>query len=249
MRRHLGFSSTRPVIPSLLGSLFRETEPVANPESEAVGIAISTPLDLEVKLDDGARQAEPVNGAALSPTPVIANAEEGEEDFSLLDISDEELDLLIDKGSFPNGGPQPQVQLRDDSSDVEFTIPDSLFMDEQASETFKIEPAQSQTPSVPGFGEIEPSLEFQDYLPGLKSKPAEVPSALPDLDLSLDLPELDTGKGAAPAQFEGLSGLTRPQGGQSEDDFVIELSEDDLDSLLVELSHPPKGEAGAESKG
>ncbi len=246
-RQRFGFSGVRPAIPSLLGSLLREYEPAANPESDSVGIAMSGTLDFEEGLDGEPRQAEPANGAAAT-APVIANTEEAEEDFSLLDLSDEELDLLIDKGTFVGGDTQPANQTRGDTENAVFTISQPLSSVEPSSPVFKTEPAQTETPLASGPEEFELVLGTNDYPLELKDEPAVAPPGGLDPEFTPDPAKRAEGPNGAHAEVEALPEQAAPQCGESGDDFVIELSEDDLDNLLVKLSHPPIGEAGAESK-
>ena len=248
VRIGLGFSSATPAIPSLLGSLFRDFEPVANQESAAVAIAVSDPIYFEERLDAAPRPLERESETVATP-PALANSEEAEEDFSLLDLSDEELDLLIDNRAFVSDEMEPAIQTRADTDDVDFTIPESLSSAEPAPPVLKIEPAETETPSEPSSGEIELTFEPDDHLPESKDEPVAAASTITmDQELTLDLQELDRVPGIAASELEAFQEPGGPQNNKSEDDFVIELSEDDLDSLLMELSHPPKGEAGAESK-
>jgi hypothetical protein len=249
VRVRLGFSGATPAIPSMLGSLFRDYGPAANQVSELVAIATSDPLDFAEKLDSAPRPVELESQTVASPL-VFANAEEAEEDFSLLDLSDEELDLLIDEKAFATGDIGPAIQTRTDTDDVDFTLPECLSSSDPAPEAFKIEPAEVKMSPVPPSGDLELIFDSNDYLPQFRDEPAAAaPTITLNQELSLDLPELDRVPGVAASEFEAFQQPGGPQNCKSEDDFVIELSEDDLDSLLVELSHPPKGEVGAESKG
>ena len=211
-------------------------------------IAVPDPIYFEEGLDAAPRPLERESETLTTP-PALANSEEAEEDFSLLDLSDEELDLLIDNRAFVSDDMEPGIQTRADTDDADFTLPESLSSAEPAPPVLKMDPAETATPSEPASGEIELTFEPDDYLPESKDEPAAAaPTITMDQEFTLDLPELDRVPGIAASELEAFQEPGGPQNGKSEDDFVIELSEDDLDSLLLELSHPPKGEAGAESK-
>ena len=98
-REGLGFFAAKPAVPSLLGSLLSDYEHPVKQESGPVESEISTAFDLGDGFGGGFWQANPESGAAQAAA-AIAQPDESEEDFSLLDLSDQELELLIDKGPF-----------------------------------------------------------------------------------------------------------------------------------------------------
>jgi hypothetical protein len=248
-RQRLGFSGLRPAIPFMLGSLLRDYEPSENQESEASEVATAGSLDFEERLDDAAPGlAGPENGAAMTP-PVIAGVEKAEEDFSLLDLSDEELDLLIDRGTFENCDAQPAFETRTAADDAEFIIPESMSQAGPASPAFKIEPEVGEAQSAEGLDEFELILGPDDCLPIPEEGPSAPPPGMPDSELTLDLSQLEEEHHLAPAEIEALPEPDGQNHGESDDNFVIELSEEDFDNVLVELSRFPKDEAGVETEG
>jgi hypothetical protein len=238
VRQHLGFSGTRPAAPSLLGSLLREYDPhAAKQESAVVETIMSGPLDFEEGLDAVAGRVERDSGAAAK-APAIAPPEEAEEDFSLLDLSDEELDLLIDKGAFATGEAEVATKLPDNACDEGPSI--LAGSAGPASGVLGTEPVKVETVAELEDAEFELIFEADDYPPELKDKPAVAPAGNPNPEFTVNLPGFEERLNGDCPGFEALPEQAGPKYGEPKDDFVIELSEDDLDSLLVELSHPPK---------
>ncbi len=240
VRNQLGFSGSRPEVLSLLGSMLREHEPpAAKMESAAVDTLMSGPLDFEGGLEGGSGWAEHESEVAAKAPPV-SPPEEVEEDFSLLDLSDEELDLLIDKGAFANGEAKVAVQPPNNTNDDGSKLVAGSAA--PALEVLELEPAKAETVAKQGEGEFELIFEPDDYPPDLKENLAVAPIGNPDPnpEFTTDLPGFEERLNGDSPGFETLPEQAGPKNGELEDDFVIELSEDDLDSLLVELSHPQK---------
>ena len=105
------------------------------------------------------------------------------------------------------------------------------------------EPPASETGPVETPLSAETAHGLDDYLtpPDNKAQTASTGESIPkfigDLPgLKRELPEID------PAQFEAPPEKAEPGQDGSADDFVIELSENDLESLLKELNSTTKGE-------
>ncbi len=188
----LGFSSVKPSVPSLLGSLLGKSAPLPEPGPLSVEEPAALPtfdFEEEPEIADGFKlvDSEADGGAPGLVTAPLPESDEGEEDFSLLDLTDDELDLLIDKDQNPAERPVP---------------------------------AQVVARGGPGAGGLIPDFNI-DSLPGLSAKPEQpAPAAKP--------------AAAAPRQ---------PGEAAAEDDFVIELSEKDLQSLLTDLGEVPESDA------
>jgi hypothetical protein len=242
VREGLGFLAARPAVPSLLGSLLREhqspaqqTPPVSTPETLD---PFSLPSEMSISLDEGF-------GAQPAATALAAsNTGEVEEDFSLLDLSDEELEQLIDQDS-PDTGKREE------------TLPGDLLgisMDEYLDETFSLPETDPQSPiamtsqspsAVPAQSEAasdeEMTLNFDDFFDATDAaKPGD----------SHDLPGDSLGepawlKNEAPLtlQFEPAPEQAPRRPEESENDFVIDLSESDLDALLKRLEDDTKTKA------
>ena len=282
VRRGFGFSGAAPAIPSLLAALFRDYEPVVNMEDGTAAIAMSDPLDFEERPAVALEPAEQESRRA-APPPVIAGNVEAEEDFSLLDLTDEELDLLMDKSAFAADDEESPIQMRADTDDADFTLPEPPEIEmppEQASDKLELVfdpndylpeprdespaaaattvPEQGLPPDLPDLAEMPPEqasdkLELvfdpDDYLPEPRDEsPAAAATAVPEQELPLDLPDLAEAAAISAADFKASTGPDGPESDKPDDDFVIELSDDDLDELLIKLSHPPKDEAGAEGE-
>jgi hypothetical protein len=235
VRRGFGFSGAAPAIPSLLAALFRDYEPVVNMEDGTAAIAMSDPLDFEERPAVALEPAEQESRRA-APPPVIAGNVEAEEDFSLLDLSDEELDLLMDKAAFGGGDIGSPIQARAVADDADFTLPESLSASER--QVFKMGPEGAEAPPEAALGRFGLVLGPTDYQIEFKDEPFEAsPSLAPD-QLPPDLPELAEAPVISASEFEAFREPEEHASSNAEDEFVIELSEDDLDSLLADLSHP-----------
>jgi len=103
-RESIGFLAAKPSVPFLLGSLLSVYEAAPLPESGAVEAqtltsfnfpeeAAAPPSPIDEAGEEFSRETQ--ESAVDSPSPVAASSDVAEEDFSLLDLSDEELELLI----------------------------------------------------------------------------------------------------------------------------------------------------------
>jgi hypothetical protein len=106
---------------------------------------------------------------------------------------------------------------------------------------FEISLPEGETQSAAETAQDELALEFDDYPHGLDSEPEITPTVelIPEL--------LGDPKGLAQAhedtdEFKLGPEQAWPEPEGSIDDFVIELSENDLETLLEELRSTPKGE-------
>ncbi len=88
----------KPAVPFLLGSLLSSHEPNMQTDGAALETDTSSPYSFG-ELDDDGFQMEARETSAAETAPALVNPGRSEEDFSLLDLSDEELELLIDKES------------------------------------------------------------------------------------------------------------------------------------------------------
>ncbi|HYA40554.1 MAG TPA: hypothetical protein VEF34_04590 [Syntrophobacteraceae bacterium] len=102
-RESIGFPGVKPAVPFLLGSLLE-----SGPEPESGIAEVETLTSFRLVEEAGAPFDPGDDGVAVSPgeeavedvaqqSLPIADPEGLEEDFSLLDLSDEEIELLIDK--------------------------------------------------------------------------------------------------------------------------------------------------------
>ena len=108
----------KPQDPFSLGGLLRDYEPSVAEEKSAAAVSASPSFDFGDDLG-GFRQVEELS----VPGAPSLNPDEGEEDYSLLDLSDEELELLIDKE--PAGGAEKRPDLwMDLDSDKKASDPD-----------------------------------------------------------------------------------------------------------------------------
>lgn len=239
VRQRLGFSGTKPAVPALLASLLKEAAPPAvKQESAVVETIMSGPLDFEGGLEGGPGQMEHISGAAAM-APAIALPDDAEEDFSLLDLSDEELDLLIDKGAFATSEAKAGMQQTGNALDEGSSIIAGFDGPASAVSAIK-EPAKAETGVESVDSALDLVFEPDDYTPELKDKTAISYTGDPDPEFTIDLPGFEERLDVNEIEFEALPNQAGSTHDESKDDFVIELSEDDLDSLLVELSHPAK---------
>ncbi|MDR3568424.1 MAG: hypothetical protein P4L43_10385 [Syntrophobacteraceae bacterium] len=181
VREELGFSAVKPLAPSLLASLLRDyhTQGQQNRPETA-----PPPDPFSFQEQTGSAQPDATG--------------ESEEDFSLLDLSDAELERLIERDQSPEISmpAEADTALRD-----ELTLNFDDF-DEPVNETKPSDGLEllAHSRTAPGWSENDPplTLEFEH----------------------------------APDQ--------RPEA--SSDDFVIDLSESDLDALLKRLEDNSEGE-------
>ena len=106
-RDGLGFFAAKPAVPSLLGSLLSDYEHPVKQDSGPVENEISTAFAIGDGFGGGFWQADQESTAAPQAATAVAHPDGSEEDFSLLDLSDQELELLIDNG--PSASPQQEI--------------------------------------------------------------------------------------------------------------------------------------------
>lgn len=176
------FSTVRPSVPSLLGSLLNETPPTAKAPSPAADIETYHSFELQGEIP----------GALGEEFMIESGTCDTEEDFSLLDISDEELELLIEQDSLESN----------DKQDI-----------------------QSASSGIAMVQEVDTSSDG-------------------DLELSLDdffemenetLADNQQGLTAASRGGPPTPPAEAARSNDSMDDFVIDLSESDLDDILKRL--------------
>jgi hypothetical protein len=239
-RNGFGFSGAKPAVPFLLGSLLSVYETPTHVESTVVETEVSTPFSFAEGVGDGFRLEKPETRTVETASAVV-NPSESEEDFSLLDLSDEELELLIDKESL-RSGEMEAIPPESDRGGTTNREPEPLLAAEPAPSPVKIPPREGETPSATGAAQDELVLEFEDYRHGLDSEPEITPilaEPIPELNgvpRGLEKEPEDT------VEFKRGSEQARPQPDDATNDFVIELSENDLDTLLEELRSTPKGD-------
>ncbi len=233
-REGLGFFTTKPAVPSLLASLLSDYEHPAKQDSGPVENEISTAFAIGDGFGGGFWQANPESGAPQAAT-AVAHPEDSEEDFSLLDLSDQELELLIDNGPFAD--PQQGIVQGSSSDDSGVSVSDFLLPAEQEPPVFETGPVETPLSTGTAHG-------LDEYLtpPDNKAQTAPTGELIPEFigelpGLKREVPE------SAPAEFGALPEQAGPKPDGSTDDFVIELSETDLESLLKELNSTTKGEA------
>ncbi len=232
VREGFRFFTGKPAVPSLLGSLLSGYESPTQVESTVVETEMSTPLHFGEEIGFGFRREEPESRAAETASAVV-NPDESGEDFSLLDLSDDELELLIDKES---------LESRSDGGGTGNRVPEPLLADEPAPSAFEISLPEGETPSAAGAASYELAQEFDDYPQGFKREPEITPT----LELVPELVGGPTGLkewAEDPAEFIPGPEQPWPLPNDSTNDFVIELTDNDLDALLEELSSTPKGAA------
>jgi hypothetical protein len=232
-REGLGFLAAKPAAPSLLGSLLSDYEHPVKQDSAPVENEISTAFAIGDGFGGGFWQANQESQAPAAAA--VADPDESEEDFSLLDLSDQELELLIDNGPFSSS--QKETAPESGSHDAGVSV--SEFFPAAEQEPLTLEAGPVETPLAAGN-----THGIDNYLtpPDNKAQTAPtgelIPKFIGDLPgLKRELPNID------PAQFEAPPEQAEPKPDGSTDDFVIELSENDLESLLKELNSTTKGEA------
>ncbi len=241
-RDGFGLLAAKPAVPFLLASLLSNYEPPAQSGDTLVEAEKLTTFGFAEGAGNGFRQDKPEIGAEEAAS-AIAGPDGSEEDFSLIDLSDDELELLVDKEYLGSGG--MDAVLEEAEKDTNGTGKPSsgpLSAGEPVASALEISPPDGQTPSAAGPvpGEAIPNLD--DFPRGFESEPESAPT-LEQVPESIGDPVGLNESPEAPAQFKPESRQARPQPGDSADDFVIELSENDLESLLEELGSTPKGKA------
>jgi len=233
MREGLGFFAAKPAVPSLLGSLLSDYEHPVKQESAPAESEISTAFALGDGFGGGLWQTNPGMSAAQATAAIAqpdASGEEEEEDFSLLDLSDQELELLIDKGPF--AGSQQETAPGNNSSDAVLSTSEFFSQAEQEPPALETKPAETALAAETTQG-LDNYLTPPDSSAQTASTGDLIPKVIGDLPgLKREVPESAPEQSAAPLEQAG-----------AKDDFVIELSENDLDSLLKELNSNTKGEA------
>ncbi|MGO9312690.1 MAG: hypothetical protein ACLQDI_08135 [Syntrophobacteraceae bacterium] len=229
-REGLGFFAAKPAVPSLLESLLSDYEHPIKQESAPVESEISTAFD---GFGGGLWQTNPGSGAAQATTAIAKpdeSEEEEEEDFSLLDLSDQELELLIDKG--PLESPEQEIVIGSSSNDAVLSTMEFFAQAEQKPPAFETSPVETPLKTETAHG---PDSAAQTASTG-----ELIPKFIGDLPgLKREVTESDPEQFVAPPEQAGP--VPEPDG--STDDFVIELSENDLDSLMKEMNGTTKGKA------
>lgn len=234
-REGLGFAAARPAAPALLGSLLRDSQPTAPQDDHAADteayISFGTQEEISGALNEGF-----VSAPAEAARPV-ADPVETQEDFSLLDLSDEELELLIEQDASEQGEKE-QIEptaLADGEGD---TYPQELpSSPEEVSASLEIAMPEEPEASPVASPVEEPLLSFEDFLE----------TDTPDrLDLAADSSEAqerpDSDKGPSP-ELEHAVEHSEARPGDPEKEFVIDLSESELDALLERLEGDTKRKA------
>lgn len=223
IRDGLGFSAARPAVPFLLRSLIKNgadsVEQDSTPEKEPG----SSSFEFEEEFGGGFQIVH--ENEAQSEPEAIPNPDEGEEDFSLLDLSDEELELLIDKKPDQASGKQPDLWLEPEAAgDVTTPAP-------APARDFAFGQAGNE-------GQVKESAFDLDF--DLNMPPATAAKS-PDSGIELGMP-------AAPASEAPQAEVAGQKQQEIEDDFLVELSEDDLETLLMDLDgKKPEGEKPKEA--
>jgi hypothetical protein len=181
-REGFRFATVRASVPSLLGSLLNETPPAAKAPSPAADTETYHSFEYQGEIP----------GALGEEFTIESGTCDTEEDFSLLDISDEELELLIEQDSLESND---QQEIQSDSGGI------AMVQEVDTSSNGELEL------SLDDFFEMENETKA-DNQPGLTAASPGVP-AMPPAEAA--------------------------QSNDSTDDFVIDLSESDLDDLLKRL--------------
>ncbi len=210
-REDLGFSSVKPAVPSLLGSLLRDFQAQRTKPSDASENFAA--FSLKPEAGDALNEVFRIEHDDVAG--VVADAGDTEEDFSLLDISDEELELLIE-----SPGDSPKEKTRSTGQTV--SPSQSIAMPVLAEES----PDDALTLSFDDFDETENETTTLDLSADTLGEPAWLQNE-PPLTLEFEHAE------EHPAR--------RPE--ESGNDFIIDLSETDLDTLLKRLEDNSKQQA------
>ncbi|MGC8495245.1 MAG: hypothetical protein ACP5SH_26315, partial [Syntrophobacteraceae bacterium] len=203
VREALGFSAARPAAPSLLGSLLGDSQ---TPQSHAA--ESQAPIAFNSQEDIGSVLSQGFMSEAAS-----AHSAEAEEDFSLLDLSDEELESLIVKDTFAN----EEGENLQPTGEIAFSPSDEITLPEIAGES-------SLEDQVLSFDDFHDASE--------KPVPADRGPDFGGESLRLeDGPVLSL-------EFEHA-----PPPPAADGDFVIDLSESELETLLKRLEGAPNEDA------
>jgi len=234
-RNDLGFFGAKPAFPSLLGSLLGNYEPSAQPENIFSETESLPSFSFPEQIDDAPPQEKTEN----QETPSAAiNFDLSEEDFSLLDLSDEELELLIDKESLGSGEDAALQQgLMDDNGGRHPGLPSA---GEFPAPVMANSPFESDTTSAAGPSADELDFSLDDYPLEIEDKTELFSAFEPAPEFIGNATEVEQ-RPEAPAGFKADTQQSRPQLDDPTNDFVIELSENDLETLLEELGTTVKG--------
>ncbi len=232
-REGFGFSAAKSAVPSLLASLLRDYQPEAQQKNPAFDTDTYDPFNLQeeigITLNEGFRIDPP------DTARVVADTGESEEDFSLLDLSDEELELLIDRDTFANGE-KGQIQSTPLMEAEGAKEPDGPFFSLQSASA---SPEIAMIEEAAAFPDEELSLSLEDFYE--TENEAQAPHRL-DLapDSGGEPVRLENSAGPTP-EFENAAEQCAVRPDDLTDDFVIDLSESDLDALLKRLEDSTSG--------
>lgn len=198
------------------------------------------------------------NGGSVEVASVASQPKEaagvGGFDFGAdleFEVEEDAQPTLVQRTESPDLDILPQIELpegfslslgdEEKSDDLGLAIgPDfeqALSLEIDAKEFEDLEQLAPVKDELPEFQLTEPILDFMPALPS--EPPAAVVMEPPIPDLSLNL-SLDLGSGDDPIG-DGMSPQTSV-GSQDDDGMVIDFSQSDLESLLVELEETPKGD-------
>lgn len=229
VRDGFGFMAGKPAVPFLLGSLLSSHEPNMQTDGAALETDTSSPYSFG-ELDDDGFQMEARETSAAETAPALVNPGRSEEDFSLLDLSDKELELLIDKESAGNGSDRGAMGNR--GSEL-------VQAAEPAPSALETSPPRDETPAVAAD---DRAVDFDDHPHGLDSEPEITTGHYPVSEPAGGARGLKE-EPEGPAELKPAPEQAWSAPDDSTSDFVIELSDNDLDSLLEELGSTPKGAA------
>ena len=214
-REGLGFSAVRPAAPALLGSLLRDFQSPAQQKKPAEAPETLNTLNTFSSMPEASDALNEVFRIEHTDTDdVVADAGETEEDFSLLDISDEELELLIDQdspGAAQNEATRSTGQTVSPSESIAMPVLDDVSLDD------------GLTLSFDDFDETESETKTRDLSADTLGEPAWLQNE-PPLTLEFEHAEEQSAR--------------KPE--ESGNDFIIDLSESDLDALLKRLESNSK---------
>ena len=275
-RESIGFPALKPAAPFLLRSLL---ESGLERENNLAEVETLTSFGLAEKAEASSGLGEEgilgflkqETGSEVIRQPLEIEGTDGpEEDFSLLDLSDEEIELLIDKDALE--GDDAEAIVKDDIADSAGLRPSehlsvseleppaaglSLPEVEAAAEAGAREPAETeaitarddchQTPDI----EIGVAPDMQEFAVNptdleVSDPSPQAHSAIPGSEVSEDHPSPAAGSdkrhrlGKTP---EVRAEQVRPQLDNPANDFVIEFSENEFDAFLEELGSTPEGPA------
>jgi hypothetical protein len=227
-RDAFGLSAGKPAVPFLLGSLLSDYESPAPLDNIAAKTETHATVGFVQMVDDVFGQEKPENGAEEIALAMVG-PDGSEEDFSLLDLSDEELDLLVDKESLESHGMSALLSETDGNGTVK-SHPELLSLAEPFPPSFEIllpeeEPsspaAQTSDVVIQTLDEFSRELESaglarEEVIQTSDDFPRESESAAQTPDVAIQtLDEFSRGLESA--------GLAREEVIQIPDDFPREL--------------------------